>query len=206
MINSTEIIKELNNCYKIINERLFNNKLSDIMITFYTDGKDNRTLGHFTKQKVWNNNIHELVIKGLQWNGKAYDILGTLIHEMVHFYCALNNIKDVESNGRHNKLFKENAEKFGLIVFKPINKNIGYTTNLKENVFQDLKTTGINIEILEKYKNNLIFPEKVKSNKISYKYMCLNCDIKFTLSKDLKLNCGECNTAFDITEKGKEDL
>ena len=43
--------------------------------------------------------------------------MGTLMHEMVHYYCQLNGIADVSQNGRyHNKKFKEEAEKRGLVI------------------------------------------------------------------------------------------
>lgn len=36
---------------------------------------------------------------------------------MVHYYCQLNGIADVSQNGRyHNKKFKEEAEKRGLVI------------------------------------------------------------------------------------------
>ena len=40
-----------------------------------------------------------------------------LQHELIHFYCQLNNIADTSKNGRyHNKNFKQEAEARGLII------------------------------------------------------------------------------------------
>lgn len=200
--NSTPIIQELNICHKVINERIFNNELKETMITFFTDGKDRKTLGHYTTQKVWNDNHREMVIKGLAWNGDSDRILETITHEMVHQYCLEHDIHDVETNGRHNKKFKEMAEKFGLIVLKPTNKNYGYNTGgLKPEVLEKLKNSEINIELLANFRNTFVPVEKDKKEKKSYKYICENCDIKFTITKQVNITCNDCETPFTQLEK-----
>ena len=43
--------------------------------------------------------------------------IATLIHEMTHHYCAMAGIKDTSRGGTyHNKKFKQEAEKRGLII------------------------------------------------------------------------------------------
>lgn len=43
------------------------------------------------------------------------EIIATLRHEMVHYYCCVNNIKDTSRNGAyHNERFKTECEKRGL--------------------------------------------------------------------------------------------
>ena len=55
-----------------------------------------------------------LVAEGL--NKPLPEILGVIIHEAVHVYAIAHDQKDTAKSGRHNKVFQELAESFGLIV------------------------------------------------------------------------------------------
>lgn len=41
-------------------------------------------------------------------------IIDTMLHEMVHYWCYVNKVQDVEENGFHNNLFMAAAESHGL--------------------------------------------------------------------------------------------
>jgi hypothetical protein len=77
--------------------------------------------GHITTAPAWSTNsgetFHEIVLtgEGLKRGGRA--TAGTLLHEMAHAVNIAKGVKDVDSNGRHNKRFKATAEEvFGLTI------------------------------------------------------------------------------------------
>jgi len=77
--------------------------------------------GHITTAPAWSTTegetFHEIVLtgEGLKRGGKA--TAGTLLHEMAHAFNIASDIKDTDSNGRHNKRFKATAESvFGLTI------------------------------------------------------------------------------------------
>jgi hypothetical protein len=87
-------------------------------------------LGHITTMPAWESTegegFLELLItgQGLTRGGRA--VFGTLAHEMAHAYNIAKGIKDTDSNGRHNKRFKDTAEQvFGLEISN--HKSIGWS-------------------------------------------------------------------------------
>ena len=56
---------------------------------------------------------------GSSWEQIFFHLCGCLLHEMVHFYCRLNDIQDVDYRRQyHTKEFKKAAEEHGLEVYK----------------------------------------------------------------------------------------
>lgn len=77
--------------------------------------------------KTVTNGFHEIMVSGenLARGGKA--VFGTVAHEASHAYNILSGIRDVDTNGRHNKKFKETAEHlFGLEITKVV-EHIGWS-------------------------------------------------------------------------------
>jgi len=78
--------------------------------------------GHTTVRKVWTDTAtgtdsYEVALAAEYINRPTAEVFGTLLHEMAHAYNLANGIVDCDTNGRHNKKFKETAEeKFGLII------------------------------------------------------------------------------------------
>lgn len=71
--------------------------------------------------------FHEIMVSGenLGRGGKA--VFGTVAHEASHAYNIRQGIRDVDSNGRHNKKFKQTAEHlFGLQITK-VTESIGWS-------------------------------------------------------------------------------
>jgi SprT-like family len=56
------------------------------------------------------------------------DICETLIHEMAHYKNSVNKILDCNINQYHNKMFKKQAEAFGLKVERMRNKGYALTS------------------------------------------------------------------------------
>lgn len=71
--------------------------------------------------------FHEIMVSGenLARGGRA--VFGTVAHEATHAYNIQAGIRDVDTNGRHNKKFKESAEHlFGLTITK-LSESIGWS-------------------------------------------------------------------------------
>ena len=95
-----------------------------------TVARDEKKYGHITTMPAWESNegegFLELMItgEGLKRGGRA--VFGTLAHEMAHAYNIARNVKDTDTNGRHNKKFKETAERvYGLEISN--HKSIGWS-------------------------------------------------------------------------------
>jgi hypothetical protein len=88
-----------------------------------SDGRRKRALyGYTTVAKVWRETesgerFLEIGLAAEHLNREPGAVFGTLLHELAHAYNLANNIKDTDSNGRHNKNFQKTAEElFGLNI------------------------------------------------------------------------------------------
>lgn len=97
--------------FSVLNQVYYNNELPPIVITLQSSP---RTNGHFTIGKVWRaeeSHFNEINISVEHLDRPIENVIATLQHEMVHYYCQLNGIADVSQHGRyHNKHFKAEAE------------------------------------------------------------------------------------------------
>ena len=205
--------------FSILNQVYFNGELPPIVITLQSSP---RTNGHFTLGKVWRaeeNHFNEINISVEHLDRPIENVMATLQHEMVHYYCQLNNISDVSQNGRyHNKHFKEEAEKRGLII--SYKQYIGYSiTEPSESFIEVLTTNGIE-KPLDINRDGGVFigfggsdnnngtdgtsgieikPTKPKCS--TRKYICPKCKNSFRATKDINVLCMDCNEQFIKVEK-----
>lgn len=116
----------LEQAYEIFNAELFDNVLPPVAVTIMSSP---RTNAHFTLDKVWRNDdvrMHEINISAEHLDRPVYNVLASLVHEMVHYYCLINGLQDTSQNHRyHNKVFKREAEQRGLSISYA--KYIGYS-------------------------------------------------------------------------------
>ena len=205
--------------FSILNQVYYNNELPPIVITLQSSP---RTNGHFTLGKVWRaeeNHFNEINISVEHLDRPIENVMATLQHEMVHYYCQLNGIADVSQNGRyHNKHFKAEAEKRGLII--SYKQYIGYSiTEPSESFIEVLTTNGIT-KPLDINRDGGVFmgfggsdnnngtdgtsgietkPTKPKCS--TRKYMCPSCKNSFRATKDINVLCMDCNEQFIKIEK-----
>lgn len=126
----SRVIAYLNKVFKYINEAFFDNELPVPVITTQSTP---RAYGHFTPWKSWTIDKAgekigqvEINLGAETLNRPIENTVATLIHECVHYYCYLHDIKDTSRGGSyHNKRFKEEAEKRGLII--EYDSRIGYS-------------------------------------------------------------------------------
>ena len=192
---------EMYRWFDILNEKYFNNSLSRPVITIQKTRKNN--LGHFTLDKVWTDieneegMFYEINIASQSLNRDINEIVGTLLHECVHFWNRVNDIKDCSGN-IHNKKFKKKAEEVGLIVTKGKSVGWGYTTNSDELNEFITNTIKPNKEVFQYYCS---FPMKQKvANKTSFKYVCRGCGMKVRAKSGCSIMCGACQLELNMEE------
>lgn len=205
----------LEHAYDIFNNELFDSTLPPVAITIMSSP---RTNAHFTLDKVWRNNdvrLHEINISAEHLNRGVYNVLASLVHEMVHYYCLINGLQDTSQNHRyHNKIFKQEAEKRGLAISYA--KYIGYSVTEPTQQLMDLideyglkKTIDINrdgavIDIAVGIDggtgidgtdglNGIDTTSNKKKKTSTRKYICSGgCGCSFRATKDLNVMCLDC--------------
>lgn len=204
--------------FSVLNQVYYNNELPPIVITLQSSS---RTYGHFTIGKVWRaeeSHFNEINISVEHLDRPIENVIATLQHEMVHYYCQLNGIADVSQHGRyHNKHFKAEAEKRGLII--TYQQYIGYSvTEPSEAFIEVLNANGIE-KPLDMNRDGGVFiglggndnngidgtngiETKLTKPKCSTrKYQCPCCGNSFRATKDINVLCMDCNEQFVKVEK-----
>ena len=201
----TKTITELNKIFKTLNKTFFENKLIEPIILIATKNKKH-TLGTCSNNPIWqkknveSENKYEITLSGKYLNRTLEEIVTTLLHEMIHLYCSLNNIKDTSNSCvYHNKRFKEEAEKRGLNITK--DKTIGWSiSTLKDETKKLVKTFKIDKTAFDYWRNDFKFiteKPKIQLNK----YMCPECETKVSSTKELNIICGDCNKKYILRER-----
>lgn len=211
-------LNELYRIFGILNRDKFNDSLSEPVITIQkTRGM---TLGYFTLGKVWRNKddtanddltaedreenaFYEINIDPRWFYSRtAADITETLLHEMVHYFNKVNEVKDCSGN-IHNKKFKTAAENVGLVVERV--KSVGWgitsmTDELKEYINSEVEPKDLAFEY---FRAGVIKTdtENKKRKKSLFKYECSKCGTVAKAKIDTKIICGECNCGMDMEDE-----
>jgi hypothetical protein len=201
--------------FAVFNEVYFENSLPPIVITIMSSPKTN---GHFTINREWrieHEHFNEINISAEHLNRPIENICGTLIHEMVHYYCQLNGIQDTSQGGRyHNKNFKAEAEKRGLVI--SYEKYIGYSvTEPSPELVNVVRCRNIQKPIDINRDGYIGFmgmigtggsgdgdngvdgiEGKQKKKTSTRKYICPRCGNTFRATKDINVLCMDCNEQY----------
>lgn len=181
--------------YTRYNAHCFGGSLpTDCVISLEPAGKK-KALGWFTTAETWeiqNEKKYGIVIASDHLDRPPLDILGTLVHEMVHLHNHLDGIEDCSRSGQyHNTKFKSAAEAAGLAVEKM--QGFGWAKtwigiDLEHWTLDNCVFSEINMKQLV-YLNG---PKKDKNGKKSgfYKYTCPICGKTARTTTDLLLVCG----------------
>ena len=187
----SEITEFLENAFDALNEKYFNGELPRVIITVQSSNRG--VLGHFTPWDSWkeeNTGYKEINISAENLSRPIENVIATLQHENTHFYCNLNNIKDTSRGGvYHNKHFKEQAEKRGLII--DYDKRIGFsptTPSPESRKSEDLLSFGGSSGRTTK-------PSSTR------KYFCPCCHNSVRATKFVNIACLDCNEIMVIEEK-----
>jgi hypothetical protein len=153
------IYNELYRAFDHFNKIFTDNKLPKPVITIQESGRKN-AYGWFGQgfwfDKELETGVPEINLSAEYVARGAEQVLETLLHEMAHFYNAVNNIRDCSSGQYHNKHFKSAAEKFGLKVTREGTRGFCRTAlteesqqaidslKIDESVFKEIKRKKIN--------------------------------------------------------------
>lgn len=204
--------------FDVLNSVYFGGGLPPVVITIMSNP---RTYGHFTVGKVWKaeeNRYNEINISAEHLDRDMENVMATLQHELIHFYCQLQGIADTSQNGRyHNKNFKREAEARGLKISYA--KYIGYSvTEPTEGFIRTLEEHGIKKPLNinrdgakgfinvgggngDSGKNGKGGVQTGKRKTSTRKYQCPCCGNSFRATKDINVMCMDCNRQFEKTEK-----
>ena len=210
--------------FEVLNEVYFDSALPPIVISIMSSPKTN---GHFTCGRVWraeSSLMHEINISAEHLDRSIENIMATLQHEMVHYYCQINSINDTCQYGRyHNGNFKREAEERGLIITRAngigwsvTNPSESFVEVLKEHEIEkplDINRDGLILDILgtlgkggtdgvDGNGSTLTPTIKPKYPKQSTrKYKCPCCGNSFRATKSINVLCMECNEQYIVEEK-----
>lgn len=207
-------LEELYRIFNILNRDKFNGELPEPVITIQkTRGN---IYGHFTVDRTWrdkNNaddeetSYYEINIDPRWFNTRTpADIAETLLHEMVHYYNKMNDIKDC--NGKnHNKKFKSSAERVGLVVEKGKGVGYGYTSMSDELRAYMEEVVNPSEEAFEYFRTA---PVKDSSGgkgrkKNLFKYTCPECGAEVKGKRDMVIKCGLCDVEMKIEDVEDEE-
>ncbi len=134
---------------------------------------------------------YELNITAQQLNRPIKQVAETMIHEMCHYYAALNNIQDTSRSGTyHNKLFKDIAEKHGLTV--RCAQTIGWScTELTEAADKLISVFIENNPETLIYRTPVTLGQRVKTSS-TRKYKCPCCGSSVRATKAVNVECADC--------------
>ena len=200
----TTVIKELESLYSKLNKEFFNDELQKAVVACSPDHTKS-CYGWCTTWKAWKDTsdestgFYEINICAEHMSRSFEEIVGTLLHEMVHLWNIQNGVKDCSrGNSYHNKAYKESAEKRGLIVTK--DEKYGYCkTTLndfgldfvereKSDCFKLVRTKMADTEKTEKKKSS------------SKKYICPDCGAIVRATKEVRIICADCDVEFELEE------
>lgn len=93
-------VEELHKAFDLLNKNQFNGELPEPAILIQHQGKHKNAYGWCSLDRIWSDtqkkeNRHEITICAEYLNRPLYELMSTLLHEMVHLHNILNGIKDV---------------------------------------------------------------------------------------------------------------
>lgn len=193
-----ETITQLESIFDKLNEVYFEGTLPRAVITIQTTPK---AYGHCSTKKIWKSEteaMHEINLGAEYINRPKEQTCATLLHEMVHLYCAENEISDTCQHGRyHNKAFKAECEARDLEV--EYDRANGYAHTKPTEAFkQKLGDAGIDLSI-----RFARIPPKAKAKAERAKahtYICPQCGQKVRSTGLLNLICGDCELSMEMQD------
>lgn len=204
MADLIRTFNELHRMFDLFNDEFFDGELSHPVITIQKSRANN--LGHFTLSKIWENvdtkeATYEININPIHLDRPADEIAGTLLHEMIHFFHKVNDIKDA-TNNVHNKKFKTKAEELGFIVEKSKKYGWGHTTlspELKSYIDSEIQPRP---ECFMYFMNIPMDEEKEAktTTKKTFKYTCPKCGMEVKAKPEMNILCGNCGVTLEMEE------
>jgi len=204
MSNVVRAGNELLTVFHEANRRYLDGKLPTPEITIQTAGRK-VAYGWITVQKVWKNSTgdnYEINICAEYLARELPEVIGTLLHEMAHFWNIVHNIQDTSSHQYHNKNFKAAAEMVGLEVQKSDKFGYAYTKPTKETI-SFIESINVNDAIFRTFRAGGLLddggkPKKKKGNSKMKKWSCGCTNVRCAV--ELVAVCEKCGNSFELQE------
>lgn len=199
----SEITAFLEQAYDVLNQHFFNGELSRVIITVQSSPK---AYGTYTPWESWKDSGSQQGYKEINIGAESIDrpienVIATLVHEMTHFYCDLQGIKDCSRGGTyHNKSFKKQAEEHGLII--EYDSRIGWSlTQPSESLIAFIEVQGWQGVSLAR--QGVLGPlgGKGGTKTSTRKYKCPECGISVRATKPVNIGCLDCGEQMELEEK-----
>ena len=197
----------LNSIFQLLNERYFESALSRPVITIQSTPK---AYGHYTLYDAWSldneKGVREINLGAGTLSRPIEEVVATLLHEMIHYYNDINNIKDCSrGNTYHNRKFKIKAEACGLAVEH--HDTYGWSRTLPSD---DLLEFCLENELPEiRICRNDFFATQiggsgthsgssdntptVRKKSSTRKYICPCCGMSVRATKEVRIKCMDCD-------------
>lgn len=211
-ITITICIEELEELFDILNKNFFDDELERPVLTLNPNTNKQTAYGWCTTKKIWhdlnrNTSHYEITICPEFIDRPLEEIVGTMLHEMVHLYNLHINVKDCSRNSSyHNKRFKTEAECRGLVIEH--DKTYGWTkTSLNQEAKDFVKKLNFKLTpIVRGNRQKISFDEdeneedqdqdqdqgQEKKQKV-WKYICPACGCSVRATKIVHIKCMDCD-------------
>lgn len=194
----SEVTAFLENAYNALNKEFFNGELTPVVITVQSSPKAH---GHYTNWDAWKENdqgYREINIGAETLNRPIEDVMATLVHEMVHHYCALNGIKDTSRKGTyHNKKFLWYGENTKAIVLS-YDSRIGYSpTKPSARLVAFIQAQGW--QGVDLSRQGLGKAARTPKQGVR-KYQCPECGCSVRATKAVNIACVDCQAIMELQE------
>lgn len=198
--------RELERLYVNLNEIVFDSRLPRVAFTI-SAAKTIKT-GWYVRS---NDKTYQIIVNYGNLLLDVNAIYLSMLHQMVHIYCSVNNIKDTCRYGQyHNTRYKKMAQNHGLILeFKP---NLGYYTieiepELKSVIHEKIvfsqETMRSAIE-----RDEQLLPKNKRYGGAPISWICPGCKRTVKARPNTKIICGYCFVDFipkGIQKKRKKE-
>lgn len=217
MIETTNMIKELYRIFDAINDEYFDGSLPKVFITLQQGKKKTKSTYGTFYPKSWAENqgsefdeetgmavvktseerFHEIGMSAEYFTRPVANWCSTLCHEMVHLYCQVNELEDTSNKGvYHNKVFRREAEKRGLIIEKADVIGWSLTTPTTDFIkfIEDIKVDEGVFSYFRDTRLALSDPTPKR------RYICPMCALQVQAKKKNNIICGDCGKRMDYVD------
>ena len=213
--NTITITKALYDIFNACNDAFYSGQLPEPFITII-QGKTKRKsiFGSYNGQTYISgtedeptDKRHEIMIAGERLKGGKDDVCETMLHEMVHLYCSVNNIKDMNSNHtKHTKKYAKAAEAHGLEV--DCDDKLGWAiTSLNASAKAFVDSLDLDMSVFDYFRNTILPPSKPTPKK---GYACPICGLFVMGKKGIRIKCAEHDDyvmdRVDMTDPGNPEI
>lgn len=204
--NMSRLVNQLEKMFRVLNTELFENSLDMPVITVTPCS---RSYAHYTPWNAWqagDTKRREINIASGTLDRPLESITASLVHEMTHMFLdTVLNIQDTSRNGTyHNKYFKQEAEKHGLICNRT--QKYGWSHTEPSDLLLELLCKHDELREIEMCRVNPSIISTGTSTNIGYgasfisssnkgnsrRYICPHCHTIIRATKTVNIICGDC--------------